>query len=53
MFGQWALGAEPLGEPEEVVSVQPVPTVCTVWIVSEPGTEAQPVTASVVDQEAF
>jgi hypothetical protein len=53
MFGQWALGSNSLGEPEEFVTVAPIATVCTVWIVSEENTEAAPVTASVVDQEAF
>lgn len=53
MFGQWALGTSPLGEPEELVTTVPMPMVCTVWIVSDESTEATPITASIVDQEAF
>lgn len=53
MFGQWALGSNPLGEPEEFSSAQPVPVTCSVWFVETENTEAAPITASVVDQEAF
>jgi hypothetical protein len=32
MFGQWALGTSPIGEPEELSSVVPTPADCIVWI---------------------
>jgi hypothetical protein len=31
MFGQWCLGAQPLGEPEEFATIAPVPAQAFVW----------------------
>lgn len=33
MFGQWALGTSPLGEPEELPGVAPIPGEIRVWFV--------------------
>jgi len=35
VFGQWALGTAPLGEPEELVTASPAPATATVWFTTE------------------
>jgi len=32
MLGQWALGTNSLGQPEEISGVAPAPAECYVWI---------------------
>lgn len=52
MFGQWALGSSPIGEPEEIAAGTPAPTDCCVWITASESTEVL-IVAPAVNEEQF
>jgi len=49
MLGQWALGTNSLGQPEEISGVVPAPAYCVVWIVETEITTAQVEITTVVE----
>lgn len=51
MFGQWALGTSPIGEPEEFPGVTPIPADAIVWFTVETSAEVAIVAETVTEQE--
>jgi hypothetical protein len=50
MLGQWALGTNSIGQPEELSSAAPAPAECYVWITASDSTTVI-VEITSVDQE--